>query len=113
MMMHPKHHAFFEIMQQFRSLNLLATLRCPDRITWCFMQSAACKGTSRFLHRFDDCKKMQIPQPAVIPYPCGVWKTAAFTAGSLPFRPPELPMYHDRCRKDCRTGSRPDACYVP
>ena len=29
MMMHPKHHAFFEIMQQFRSLNLLATLPLP------------------------------------------------------------------------------------
>ncbi len=43
MMMHPEHHAFFEMMQQFRSLNLLATLPLPDRITWCFMQSAACK----------------------------------------------------------------------
>ena len=108
MMMHPEHHAFFEMMQQFRSLNLLATLPLP-RQDYMVLYAISCLQKEHP----DSCtvsmiaKKMQIPQPAVS------GKRRLFTAGSLPFRPPEYLCIIDRCRKGCRTGSRPDACYVP
>ena len=66
MMMHPEHHAFFEMMQQFRSLNLLATLPLP-RQDYMVLYAISCLQKEHP----DSCtvsmiaKKMQIPQPAV------------------------------------------------
>ena len=106
MMMHPEHHAFFEMMQQFRSLNLLATLPLP-RQDYMVLYAISCLQKEHP----DSCtvsmiaKKMQIPQPAV-----------SRTLRSLEnggYLPPEYLCIIDRCRKGCRTGSRPDACYVP
>lgn len=66
MMMHPEHHAFFEMMQQFRSLNLLATLPLP-RQDYMVLYAISCLQKEHP----DACtvsmitKKMRIPQPAV------------------------------------------------
>lgn len=66
MMMHPEHHAFFEMMQQFRSLNLLATLPLP-RQDYMVLHAVDCLQKEHP----DACtvsmitKKMRIPQPAV------------------------------------------------
>ena len=66
MMMHPEQHAFFEMMQQFRSLNLLSTLPLP-RQDYMVLYAISCLQKEHP----DSCtvsmiaKKMQIPQPAV------------------------------------------------
>ena len=114
MMMHPEHHAFFEMMQQFRSLNLLATLPLP-RQDYMVLYAISCLQKEHP----DSCtvsmiaKKIADSAASGVPYPAESGKRRLFTAGSLPFRPPEYLCIIDRCRKDCRTGSRPDACYVP
>ena len=92
MMMHPKHHAFFEIMQQFRSLNLLATLPLP-RQDYMVLYAISCLQKEHP----DSCtvsmiaKKMQIPR---CPVPCGVWKTAAIYSGKSAVPTAGIPMYH-------------------
>ena len=83
MMMHPEHHAFFEMMQQFRSLNLLATLPLP-RQDYMVLYAISCLQKEHP----DSCtvsmiaKKMQIPKTAAI----YSGKSAVPTAG--------IPMYH-------------------
>ena len=94
MMMHPEHHAFFEMMQQFRSLNLLATLPLP-RQDYMVLYAISCLQKEHP----DSCtvsmiaKKMQIPQPAVS-RTCGVWKTAAIYSGKSAVPTAGITLYH-------------------
>gem|GEM_PF-4012806 len=111
MTMEDDHHEFFELIQKFRSLNLLAT--APTRLHGTLCRGLPAKGTPRFLHRFDDYQEDACAAACRVPYPAESGKWRLFTTGSLPLRPAEYVCIADRCRKGCRAGSRSDAHSLP
>ena len=111
MTMEDDHHEFFELIQKFRSLNLLATLPLP-RQDYMVLYAVDClqKEHPNSCTVSMITKKMRVPQPAVSRTLRSLENGGYL---SLPLRPPEYLCIIDRCRKDCRAGSRSDAHSLP